>query len=45
MGSGTVNINGNAAARSGDSAATCNDPADLLVGTVMSTTSSVFIGG
>lgn len=33
-GSGTVKINGKAAARDGDMADTCNDPADMPVGTV-----------
>lgn len=45
LGSGTVNINGKPAARTGDTADTCNDPSDLPVGTVMSTTSTVLIGG
>jgi uncharacterized Zn-binding protein involved in type VI secretion len=45
MGSGTVFINGKAAARTGDTAETCNDPTDLPVGTVVSTTATVFIGG
>jgi len=45
LGSGTVNINGKAAARTGDTAETCNDPSDLPVGMVMSTTSTVLIGG
>ncbi|CAG1003551.1 hypothetical protein MYXO_03216 [Myxococcaceae bacterium] len=35
LGSPTVNINGKAAARNGDTATTCNDPADLPVGTVI----------
>jgi uncharacterized Zn-binding protein involved in type VI secretion len=35
MGSATVKINGKKAARSGDTAETCNDPADMPVGTVM----------
>lgn len=35
MGSLTVNINGKAAARNGDVADTCNDPADLPAGTVI----------
>lgn len=35
MGSATVFINGKAAARNGDTAMTCNDPADLPVGTVI----------
>ena len=34
-GSATVNINGKKAARNGDTAETCNDPADLPVGTVI----------
>ena len=44
MGSGTVFINGKAAARNGDTAETCNDPADAPVGTVVAV-STVFIGG
>lgn len=44
MGSGTVNINGKAAARNGDTAETCNDPSDLPVGTVIAV-STVNIGG
>jgi uncharacterized Zn-binding protein involved in type VI secretion len=43
-GSGTVFINGKAAARAGDTAMTCNDPADLPVGTV-SAAGTVSIGG
>jgi len=43
LGSVTVFINGKAAARSGDTALTCNDPADLPVGTVVAV-STVFIG-
>lgn len=35
MGSQTVKINGKAAARNGDTAMTCNDPADQPVGTVV----------
>jgi uncharacterized Zn-binding protein involved in type VI secretion len=35
MGSPTVKINGKAAARNGDVADTCNDPADLPAGTVV----------
>ncbi|MDX1696492.1 MAG: PAAR domain-containing protein, partial [Ketobacteraceae bacterium] len=35
MGSATVFINGKQAARNGDTAMTCNDPADLPVGTVI----------
>lgn len=44
LGSGTVLINGKQAARNGDKAMTCNDPADLPVGTVMAV-GTVFIGG
>lgn len=43
-GSATVKINGKAAARAGDTARTCNDPADLPVGTVMAV-GQVLIGG
>jgi uncharacterized Zn-binding protein involved in type VI secretion len=43
LGSATVFINGKAAARTGDQAKTCNDPADLPVGTVIAA-GSVFIG-
>jgi uncharacterized Zn-binding protein involved in type VI secretion len=35
VGSPTVKINGKMAARNGDMAATCNDPADLPAGTVI----------
>jgi uncharacterized Zn-binding protein involved in type VI secretion len=35
MGSPTVLINGKPAARNGDTALTCNDPADMPVGTVI----------
>src|SRR3954449_3427042 len=35
LGSQTVKINGKAAARMGDTAETCNDPADAPVGTVI----------
>ena len=35
IGSATVRINGKAAARHGDVATTCNDPADLPVGSVV----------
>jgi uncharacterized Zn-binding protein involved in type VI secretion len=44
LGSTTVLINGKMAARNGDMAMTCNDPADLPAGTVMAV-STVFIGG
>jgi uncharacterized Zn-binding protein involved in type VI secretion len=42
-GSATVFINGKPAARSGDTAITCNDPVDLPVGKVVAK-GSVFIG-
>lgn len=44
MGSATVFINGKMAARNGDTATTCNDPADLPVGTVVAV-GTVLIGG
>jgi uncharacterized Zn-binding protein involved in type VI secretion len=44
MGSATVMINGKPAARMGDTAETCNDPAPLPVGTVMAF-GTVLIGG
>ncbi len=43
IGSPTVNINGKPAARNGDTALTCNDPADLPVGQVIAV-STVNIG-
>ena len=43
LGSSTVCINGKAAARNGDTALTCNDPADQLLGTVIAV-GTVFIG-
>lgn len=43
LGSATVKINGKAAARNGDTATTCNDPADAPVGTVIAV-GTVFIG-
>ena len=43
MGSSSVFINGQAAARMGDTATTCNDPADAPVGTVIGA-GTVFIG-
>ena len=43
-GSNTVRIGGKPAARSGDIALTCNDPADAPVGTVIAA-GTVFIGG
>jgi uncharacterized Zn-binding protein involved in type VI secretion len=42
-GSATVFINGKPAARNGDTALTCNDPADLPVGTIVAV-GTVFIG-
>jgi uncharacterized Zn-binding protein involved in type VI secretion len=42
-GSATVKINGRMAARHGDTAITCNDPADLPAGTVVAV-GTVFIG-
>ncbi len=44
MGSSSVFINGKPAARNGDMALTCNDPADQPVGTVLAV-GTVFIGG
>ncbi len=44
MGSATVLINGKGAARNGDTANTCNDPADMPVGTVVAV-GTVLIGG
>lgn len=44
MGSATVMINNKPAARSGDTALTCNDPTDLPVGTVVAV-STVMVGG
>lgn len=43
IGSQTVKINGKGAARHGDVSATCNDPSDLPVGTVMAV-GTVLIG-
>lgn len=43
LGSQTVKINGKPAARNGDKALTCNDPADLPAGTVTAT-GTVMIG-
>jgi len=42
-GSATVFINGKPAARNGDTALTCNDPADLPAGTIIAP-GTVFIG-
>lgn len=44
MGSATVKINGKMAARNGDTAMTCNDPADMPVGKVVAV-GTVMIGG
>ena len=44
MGSATVMIDGKPAARNGDIAMTCNDPADLPLGQVVAV-STVLIGG
>ncbi len=44
LGSMTVNINGKGAARAGDMAMTCNDPADAPVGSVIAA-GTVMIGG
>lgn len=44
LGSQTVKINGKAAARAGDKAMTCNDPADQMMGTVVAV-GTVLIGG
>lgn len=44
MGSTTVNIAGKSAGRNGDTAVTCNDPADAPVGQVVAA-GTVFIGG
>ena len=44
LGSATVRINGKPAARNGDTAMTCNDPADLPAGTVIAA-GTVFVGG
>jgi uncharacterized Zn-binding protein involved in type VI secretion len=43
LGSATVKINGKMAARSGDTAMTCNDPTDAPVGTVVAA-GTVLIG-
>lgn len=44
LGSSTVLINGKPAARNGDTAITCNDPADLPIGQVIAV-GTVLIGG
>ena len=40
----TVKINGKGAARAGDTAMTCNDPADMPIGKVVAV-GTVMIGG
>lgn len=42
LGSPTVKINGKMAARNGDAAATCNDPADLPAGTIVAVGTVLF---
>ena len=44
MGSSSVNVNGKAAARMGDTVKTCNDPSDMPVGTIIAS-GTVMIGG
>ncbi len=44
MGSATVLIGGKQAARVGDTVETCNDPADLPVGTIIGPAGTVMIG-
>ncbi len=44
LGSATVRLGGKAAVRNGDTAITCNDPADLPAGTVVAA-GTVFVGG
>lgn len=44
LGSSTVMINGKPAARNGDKAMTCNDPADLPIGSVVAV-GTVMVGG
>jgi uncharacterized Zn-binding protein involved in type VI secretion len=44
VGSATVKINGKPAARNGDTAMTCNDPADLPIGKIIAV-GTVMIGG
>lgn len=45
MGSSTVFIEGKPAARMNDMCMTCNDPSDLPIGKIISTTATVLIGG
>ena len=44
MGSGTVNVNGKALARNGDTCTTCNDPSDVPGGTIIAA-GTVMVGG
>ena len=44
LGSPTVLINGKMAARQGDMVMTCNDPADLPMGTITAGSPTVIIG-
>ena len=44
LGSQSVRINGKGVARNGDKAETCNDPVDLLIGTVVAN-GTVRVGG
>lgn len=44
MGSATVKIGGKAAARAGDPVKTCNDPADMPVGSIIAA-GTVMVGG
>lgn len=44
MGSTTVLIDGQGAARMGDTVTTCNDPADLPVGSIVTGSQGVLIG-
>ena len=44
LGSATVKVNGKPVARNGDTAMTCNDPADLPQGTVIAV-GTVLVGG
>jgi uncharacterized Zn-binding protein involved in type VI secretion len=44
LGSATVKINGKPAARAGDTVMTCNDPADLPMGSIIAA-GTVFVGG
>ena len=44
-GSATVTANGKAVARTGDTVTTCNDPADLPAGQIVSGSTDVVVGG